>query len=138
MKIIENTTPEEGFVYEHGDGKLEVFDALKCAGIPMAHACYLDRLDKCKLVGKLNHTHEIKDGRLIEIKRDDVCVDDVFYNKNLKEYMLITERQDFINYIEFRENGYFDYHTEINIDEPKDCDFKRIGSLLWSHRIVGG
>lgn len=142
MKLQKRTKPEEGFVLRITKTD-EDFPSLLKEG---ALVVYMDTLPDdlhFDIVGKLGVNYEIKENKLIEIKRPDVCVDDVFENTTTS-YKFFISCIDKSIYHWVAEDGYT-HDSEMRGRTinylKKDIrvgNIKRIGNLVWSHEIVAG
>lgn len=149
MKIVKREKPEEGVVYkviderfysngiivpkgeflQRGSSNTLVYDGVNI----FRYTSVKD--NPLRLVGKVGITHEIKNGRLVEIPRDDICVDDVFEDYKRGIIFLISHLFDDDIFIAHTIDE-FGLPHRVNKKYLNSC--KRIGSLHYSHEIKAG
>lgn len=146
MKIAKRTEPFEGAICRITKADKDYPDFLKEGVLFIYEEATPEDLE-FEVIGKLGKTHEIKDGRLVEIQREsaiksDVAECDIFegsYKMNiLVKKIAIGENSVKLACDIFNPDGSFEWHTNIDADEFLGDKYKRIGSLHYSHEIKAG
>ena len=131
MRLKEITTPQEGFVYRRANGKIFYVETL---GDDCIHSVrdefnkreklhevdFGDLIILCEFLGAINITHEIKDGKLVEIPRGEIEVGDIITDKTYIHVITwMSECKRYVDMIDHTGRTVSDFNAQLLVNAEK-------------------
>lgn len=135
MKIVEIKEPKHGMVFKSKVGDLMLYCKARLSGVEDYEFTSIDDKWKDDLAGAIGITHEINDGKLIEIPRKEIEVGDVFHSGKGDAFCCIIYISEDESYdvIASRDNKCICISDEKK--PPHGDDVKKVGIMGITHEI---